>query len=325
MFDFAPVGAAVALVGVLFIVFFGWRLIPVERSKRDTAKELEDLKGYLSEAKVPESSKVIGTPLRDLDALAEENDVNILGLVRRNKRLPGLARREVVKKNDVIVLEGSPGRIDQFVGAAGLKLASSSKRERINPEAVLVMEVVVPEGAMIEGRSAFDVRLLYRQGVTLLGISRKGEQIRDRVRKAKIKAGDLLLLLGPESQMPDVVTWLGCLPLAGRGLEITERNKAWAAAATFSAALLAASLGLVYLPLALAAVVVVYVALGIVQPSHIYESIEWPVIVLLACMIPIGAALEANGGTVLVADAIVDLTGGLPTVTVLAILMMVPR
>jgi len=153
------------------------------------------------------------------------------------------------------VLEGGPDAIDQFVGAAGLALAGSDKRERINSEAVTLTEVVVPEGAMIEGRSAFEVRLLNRQGVTLLGISRKGRRIHDRVRKARIKAGDILLLLGPHAQMPDVVAWLGCLPLAERGLEMTQRNKAWAAAGIFAAAIFAASLGLMYLPLALAGVV----------------------------------------------------------------------
>jgi len=323
MFDFAPVGAVVALAGVLFVALIGWRLIPVECSKRDTAKELEDLKGYLSEAKVPESSEAIGQTLKDLDPLAEENDVNILGLVRRSKRLPGSARHEVVRKNDLVVLEGSPDAIDQFVGASGLEFAGSDKHEGITSEAVALMEVVVPEGARIAGRSALEVRLLYRQGVTLLGISRKGRRIRDRVRKTRIKAGDLLLLLGPEEQMPDVVAWLGCLPLAERGLEITQRSKAWTAVSVFAAAILGASLGLIYLPLALAAVVVAYVALRIVRLSQIYESVEWPVIVLLGSMIPIGAALEASGATALVANIIVDWTRGLPAFAVLAILMLV--
>jgi len=323
MFDFTPVGAVVALTGVLFVALVGWRLIPVERSKRDTLKELVELKDYISEAKVLESSEVIGKALKDLDPLAEKNDVHILGLVRRSKRLPGSARHEVMRKNDLVVLEGSPDAIDQFAGAAGMEFAGSDKHEGIIFTAVELMEVVVPEGAWIAGRSALEARLLYRQGVTLLGISRRGQRIRDRVRRARIKAGDILLLLGSEEQMPDVVEWLGCLPLAERGLEITQRSKAWAAVGLFAAAILAASLGLIYLPLTLAAVVVTYVALGIVPLSQIYTSVEWPVIVLLGSMIPISAALEANGGTALVANAIVDWTGSLPTIAVLAILMMV--
>lgn len=176
---------------------------------------------------------------------------------------------------------------------------------------------------MIDGRTTMEVRLLYRRNVTLLGISRKGKRIRKQLRKEHIMAGDILLLLGPEDQLSDVVDWLGCLPLAARGLEITQRSKAWTAVAIFVTAILCASFGLVYLPLALAAVVVAYVALKIVPLSQVYDSIEWPVIVLLGSMIPIGEALESSGGTTLVANVIVDWTTGLPTVAVLAILMLI--
>lgn len=323
MFDFAPVGIVVALTGVLFVVFLGWRLIPVERSKTNTVKELEDLKDYIAELKVPESADIVDEVLRDLDTLAENNDVQILGLVRRGKRLPGAARREVVRKNDLMVVEGGPDAIDQFSGVAGLKLTDSDKHSKATSGTTTLMEVVVPEGARIAGRSAMDIRLLYRQGVILLGISRRGKQIRERLRKARIEPGDLLLLLGPEERLPDVVEWLGCLPLAERGLDVIQRGKAWIAVGVFALAIVTASLGYVYLPLALAAVVVVYVLLGIVPLSRIYESVEWPVIVLLGSMIPLGAALEASGGTELIARGIVDWTAGMPVVAVLAILMIV--
>ena len=95
MFDFAPVGAVVAITGVLFVVLIGWRLIPVERSNHDTTKELSELKGFVAEPKVPESSKAIGKTFGELAELAKDSDVNIVGLVRRGKRLPGPARGAV--------------------------------------------------------------------------------------------------------------------------------------------------------------------------------------------------------------------------------------
>jgi di/tricarboxylate transporter len=323
MFSFAPVGLVVAIVGVLFVSFIGWRLIPVERGKHDTLLELGDFQDYISNAKVPEASSAVGKTLKNLESFAEESDVNILGLVRRGKRLPGSARREAIRKNDLVVLEGRPDAIDQFVGSADLEHVGADKHDGMLADAVALVEVVVPKGAMIEGRTATDVRLLYRRNVTLLGISRKGRRIREQVRKAPIKAGDILLLLGPEEQLPDVVDWLGCLSLAERGFEVPQRGKAWTAVAIFAAAIIAASTGLIYLPMALAAVVVAYVLLRIVPLSQVYSSVEWPVIVLLGSMIPIGAALEESGGTTLVANAIVDWTAGWPTVAVLTILMLV--
>lgn len=323
MFDFAPVGVVVTILGILYIVFLGPRLIPQERRKHDSGRELEDLEGYIAEVRVAESSKLIDQPLKALDAPSAEYGINVLGLVRRGKRLPGLARNETVHKSDRIILEGGPEAIDQFVGAAGLAFTKSRKSGGLTAGTLNIAEAVVPDGARIVGRSAEELRLLYRHGVTLLGISRSGKRLRERVRSTRIQSGDILLLLGSEEQLPEVIDWLGCLVLAERGLDVTERHRAWAAIGIFAAAIVAASFGWLYLPLALAAAVVLYVLLNIVPISQVYDAIEWPVIVLLGSMIPIGAALQANGGTELIAASLVDWTQGLPAVAVLILLMII--
>ena len=324
MFDFAPVGLVVAVVGVVYVALVGWRLIPVARRDHDSARELRDeLREYVAEGKVVAGSKAIGLRLHELQNAADHDDVNLLGLVRRGKRVPGSARDEEIRKGDVLVMEGGAKDIEAFLGGAGLEYAGSEKHGGVAGDTVDLIEVVVPAGARIDGRSALDVRLLYRHGVTLLGVSRQGRRFRDRVRKLEIQAGDILLLLGNSKRLPDVVDWLGCLPLADRGIGVIQRQKAWAAVMVFSAAIVAASVGLLYLPVALAAVVVVYVLLRIVPLDRIYRSVEWPVIVLLGCLIPIGAALEESGGTALIAQAIVDASQGLPVVAVLAVLMVV--
>ena len=148
------------------------------------------------------------------------------------------------------------------------------------------------------------MRLRYRRGVILLGISRNGVRLRERLRETDIQAGDLLLFLGPEDTLDDVIEWLGCLPLAPRGLEVIQRDKARKAIVIFAGAILLASLELLYLPIALACVVVLYLVLDIVPLSQVYESIEWPVIVLLGAMIPISVALENTGGTQLIAGGL---------------------
>lgn len=323
MFDFTPVGIVVAAVGILYVATIGWRLIPLDRSKHDSREELMDMEGYVAEAIIQAESRFIDKKLRDLDDLSTETDVNVLGLVRHGKRLPGTARNYVLKENDILVLEARPDAIEQFVGAAGLKFIGTDKQPSILSENLALVEVVVPEDAYIEGRSAMDVRLLYRQGVSLLGVSRKGSRFRDRVRKLKISAGDILLLLGPEDRLPDVVTWLGCLPLAERGLQVIQRHKAILAVGLFALAVIIASVGWLYLPVALMGVVVAYVLLKIIPLSQIYTSVEWPVIVLLACLIPISSALETSGGTTLVAQAIVELTQGMSPVVVLTVIMLI--
>ncbi len=123
MFDFAPVGLAVAIVGVAYVALIGWRLIPVERGKHNTAKELAHLGDYLAEVKVPAESPAIGRKVRDLDEITGEHEVEIVGLVRRGERQPGMARRVEIRKNDVLVIKAAPEGIEGIVGALGLEYA----------------------------------------------------------------------------------------------------------------------------------------------------------------------------------------------------------
>ena len=328
MFDFAPVGLIVAIVGVTYVTIIGWKFIPVERRKHNSDEDLMDLSKYIAEGKVKDSSIAIDKTLQDLRKIAkDEHDVEELtGLVRQGKRLAGEIYLEVIRKGDVIVMKGLPQAIEQFIGSTGLEYAGGEKHQGVTSETRELLEVVVPEGARIAGRSADNLKLLRQHEVTLLGVSRNGKRFHDRVRELRIKAGDMLLLIGNENILDEVVDWLGCLPLADREekpLEVVQRNKAWLAVLTFAAAVLTASVGLLYLPVALGAVAVIYLLFRIVPPSQVYEKVQWPVIVLLGCLIPIGTALEESGGTALIAQGIVDWSQGLPVVAVLAILMIV--
>jgi len=157
----------------------------------------------------------------------------------------------------------------------------------------------------------------------LLGVSRRGVRFRERVRRLNIEAGDILLLLGPTEQVEEVANWLGVLPLAERGLNVTQYKRAGLAAGIFAAAIGVASFGGLYLAVALAIVVVAYVLLDIVPLQEVYSQVEWPVIVLLGSMIPLGTALEDAGGTALIAREIIDYTAGFHPAVILTVLMVV--
>ena len=325
MFDFAPVGLACAVVGVLFVATIGWRLLPAEVRQRDSTQKLFDVSEYVAELHVPEDSPAIGQRVRDLDTVAEDNDVAIVGLIRRGKRMPGQARLVEISAGDTLVVEAVPEALDKIVGVLKLDFqARGSDTGPLGSEDMSLLEVVVPGGARIEGRTAYSLRFQYRFGVTLLGVSREGRQFRERVRHLNIKAGDVLLLFGPSDVLTEISGWLGTLPLASaEDLSLIKRNKAWLAAGLFAAAILLASTGILYLPVALAIVVTAYVLLNILPARQVYDSIEWPVIVLLGSMIPLGVALEASGGTALIADGITGLAEGYSPVLVLTLLMVV--
>jgi len=254
-----------------------------------------------------------------------EHDVEIVGLVRRGERQPGMARRVEIRKNDILVLKAAPEGIEAVVGALGLAYTRKSSTEGgvFTSGEDSLLEVVVPQGARIEGRSAQSLRLMYRHGVTLLGVSRQGKRFSNRVRDLEIQAGDILLLLGNNEKLDDIAAWLGCLPLAERGLQVTQRKKAGLAVLIFATAVLLASVGVLYLPVALGFAVVLMVMTGIMPLRQLYQSVEWPVIVLLGSMIPIGVALESSGGTGMIASLIVNASANVSPAMVLVILMVV--
>jgi di/tricarboxylate transporter len=322
MFDFAPVGGIAAIAGLTFVALVGWRLIPAREDEKSAA---EDLSQYIAELTVPQDSKQIGKRLAELDHDAEKTDVAILGMIRDGTRRYGQARNTVLRAGDTLVLEATPSALDEFRTALNLALTDTERSERLTAggEGVEVIEVVVTETSRLVGRTAQTVGLAWRQNAVLMGISRNGKPVKKQIRKTPIRTGDILLLLVPRDTGPDVTDWLDCLPLADRGLAVTENSKVWMAIAMFAGAVMAASFGLIYLPIALGLVVVAYVLTKIVPLSELYTHIEWPVIVLLGSMIPLGAALESSGGTELISGALLGWTEGFPAWAVLTILMIV--
>ncbi|WP_272006453.1 SLC13 family permease [Roseovarius sp. ZX-A-9] len=322
MFDFAPVGGVAAIAGLAFVALIGWRLIP---QREGDVLVASDFGSYIAELTVPDGSDQIGKRLAELEETAQKTDVALIGLIRDGKRRYGTARNTVLQAGDVLVLEAQPDALDEFRAALSLAFSDAERTERLEAagEGLDILELVVPQGARIAGKSAQSIGLHWRRSAVLMGLSRRGKRITEQVRNTQIQPGDILLLLVPKDRGDDVAEWLGALPLAARGLNVTQDSKTWLAIGLFGIAVAAASFGLVYLPVALGLVVTAYVLTRIVPLGELYNHIEWPVVVLLGSMIPLGAALQTAGGTELIAGALIDLTAGMPAWAILTVLMVV--
>ncbi|MEZ5777961.1 MAG: SLC13 family permease [Paracoccaceae bacterium] len=321
MFDFTPVGGVVALAGLAFVALVGWRLIPKVNDSgagRETA-------AFVAELILPEKSKLVGKPLDELYEEGDRTGVAIMALIRDDKRRYGAPRSTEIAEQDVILVEAEAEALDEFRASLKLEFADQRRKNYLEAEkaGLSVVEAVVPTTARIRGKTAESVGLIWRQRTALIGVSRRGKRITEPLRKVTIRAGDILLLLAPSESADEVIDWLGCLPLAERGLAVTKNEHAPAAILIFAAAVMAATFGLVDLPIALGAVVIGYIVTRVLPLSEIYDHIEWPVIVLLGSMIPLGAALETSGGTRLISDSIVWLTSGAPAWVALLVLMVV--
>ncbi|MBV7409110.1 SLC13 family permease [Maritimibacter sp. DP1N21-5] len=325
MFDFAPVGFVTAVAGLLFVATIGWRLIPRATDGGAPVDPMEGYSDYTSELVVPEGAKIVGKRIEELYEQAESDDVLIVGLIRDGKRRYGNQRTTTIVAGDALVIEATPEALDEFRASQNLKFADGKREENLRADGAGLskIEVVVTGDSRINGRTAQGIGLNWRRHAVILGIRRAGRKIRTRIGKTPVKTGDILLLLVPTGQEAAVTEWLGCLPLAERGLAVTDQTKIGLAVGLFMIAVATASFGFVILPVALGLVVVGYVLFGILPIREIYNHVEWPVVVLLGSMIPLGTALENSGGTELIANGLVSLTQGLPAWAVLTLLMVV--
>ncbi len=323
MFDYTPVGVACALIGVLFIALVGWRLIP--RPKDDTAAtehpyELDD---YIAELSISYKSSFAGKSLVEVEDACRDAEITLLSVIREHQRLPHAAGWIKLQAGDVLLLETAADKIDDFVSEHQLDYVDKGRHQADIDRAKLeLMEVVIRPGSIMESRSSASLNLVDRFGVWLIGISRQGRRLQTRVRRTSLLGGDVLLLLMPRERATEFVEATGVLPLRERGLQLHDRSQAVIAGAIFAVAIALSSFGILYLPIALAAVSLLYVLSGIVPLRQLYETIEWPVVVLIGSLIPIGAALETSGATEVLARGLVDLSTGLPAWAVLTIMMV---
>ena len=325
MFDFAPVGLTLAVLGVAYLALIGWRLVPKERQAKSAGEELFDIDAYVTEVKVVDGAKAVGRSVAELDDVADACDVRIAGLIRARKRILRTSRATEVMAGDIIILEADPAGLDRFAHKLGLEIVGDAPRDRAllsSTEVALTEAVVSPDSRMI-GRITGQMRLKSRYGLNLLGVSRQGTPVRRRLHKVIFQSGDVLLLQGDADSMHMTMTRLGLLPLASRGMGLGQRGQAWLALSFLAAAVAAASSGLIPLPIAFAAAAVAVVASNIVPLRDVYDSVDWPVIVLLGALIPVGQALQTTGATALIADAILALASGAGPVLVLVLIMVV--
>lgn len=358
MFDFAPVGIAVATLGVLFVALIGWRLVPARKSAAGTGF---DTGTYLTEVRVPDGGKAVSLTLRDFEAEIEDSGAQIIGLVRNEVRLTAPHGLRRIKAGDVLVLQADVDALAEALSVFGIQLeaqksaadekdapaddASEKAPHKVMAEAairtaekvektaesdesdqrdedIVLRELAILPGATIAGQSASDLRLRTRYGLNLLAVSREGQQPQARLRKLKLKSGDLLLMQGPAEMMSEFINDTGCVPLGERELRIPDKRMAIIAGAIMLGAIGLVTLGLLAAPVAFALGVLASMVLRTVPLRKIYTTIDWPVIVLLAALIPVAGAMQTTGAADLLARFLVEAIAQSNPIAALAVVLI---
>ena len=323
MFDFSPVGGAVALAGVIFILLIGWRLIP-KRTGGKSDEDLFEIKDYITELKIPEESEYIGRTIHELEE-AVKGELKVVSVIRNERNMAAPSLNLSLDKDNSVIVEATAGEIQEILDATDLKLADTDKlsQEDIKTDEVEIMEAVVMTNSFIIGRTAKSMRIRSRYGINLLGVAREGVRLSKSPDSVRFVVGDILLLQGPPETLSEIITQWGCLPLAGRGISLGKPRRLIPGLLIFATALALTALGIIPVQVSFMAAAVVMVLGNFISLKEMYESIDWSIIVLLGSIIPVSRALETTGGAQLIAESVLGLADRLPVwAMVLAVLVI---
>ncbi len=322
MFSFAPVGIGVALAGGVFISLIGWRFIP-RRKGQASREELFEIENYLTEVRVVEDSGIAGKTLAQIPVFSEHN-VLVLAIVRGENRLSTPSILEVIRPGDLLIVEADSESLKALVDTHDFELVADQEvglKMMENGEANVIEAVIAPNSIM-QGRTARGLNLRWRSEIVLLAVARQGRRLRARLGDIRFKAGDVLLLRGREEALMGASAELGYLPLAERRLRLGEPRRIALSVGLFGAAILSAAFGLAPVQIAFSVAAVAMILAGLLSLREVYESIEWPIIILLGAMLPVGQALETTGGAQRIAEWIIALHDVLPPAAVLAVVLI---
>ena len=322
MFDYAPVGLGLSLLGLVFLRF-SYRLLPQDRRAAPTMSEALDIQDYVTEVRIPPDSAAEGMTVAEFKERTDR-EVEITGLLRGETRRAVPFSDARLGAGDILLLEGEPEALERAIAATGLELEGHDRTavtETASDE-IGVIEAVIGADSILIGEAAGRMALHERHNVNLIAVSRRGERFTERLRDIILCPGDVIVLQGPLDTLPERLRDLGCLPLAERPLRLGSARRGLIPVAILAAAM--ALTALEYVPVAVAffAAAGLIMLSGALPPREAYKHIEWPILILIGCLIPVSDSLRTTGATDLIAAWLSATAATLPAWGAVALIMV---
>ena len=324
LFDFTPVGGIIALLGVCFVAMVGWRLVPKENQKTPSSNSLFSLDEYVTEIRVPKGSSLIGESIGEVNMLTGDK-LTLIRFINKNGKATSINHNNKIKENDQFLAMADPSDLKGMMDEYDLRLTKEMRYriDSLKDDNSTFIEVVVSPESPLFGRGRSYLRRRSSNQLILMAVARQDKPIHKRLGKVKFRVGDVLLLQGPEKEFKNIITSLDLLPLAEREIEVGVFSKVSFALMIFTVSILLSVLSIVPTTVSFAGAILAYVFSGILPIRDLYKNIDWPIIVLLGAMIPLSNALQNTGTTTLIADQVASMTQGLPSWSIIALVMVI--
>ncbi|CAN5227301.1 SLC13 family permease [soil metagenome] len=308
MFEMAPVGVPIAIVGLVYVLTLGRWLMP-ERGETDDLADAFGLGPYLSEVLVRPDSGLIGRSLEE-SGLGRDLDLTVLRVVRDRKHLlaPGADMR--IKAGDVLLVEGRREAILKIKDTGGVDIKADVKLSDpdLKAEDARLVEAIILPGSPLLGRRLKGFGLRERYGLQVLAIHRHDETLHDKLSEVRFRLGDMLLIQGHRDQIAQLEVEKMFRVLGAVDPQLRVR-RARIAVLIFVAALAASTFKVLPLPVAVLLGALLVFLTRCLTPEEAYREVEWKVLILIGSMLSLGTAMEATGAAEFLASGIVGAVG----------------
>jgi di/tricarboxylate transporter len=319
MYDFAPVGLGLTSMGLVFLAF-AYRLLPKVRPAETPITEAQAAKTYVTEALVPEDWA--GGPKRVADLRRSATEAEVSGLIRGGERRMKPHPNTLIRPGDVVQLEGEAGALHTMIADLKWKPHRADRPLEGRRGEVRSVEAVVEANSELTGRSVRRVDLQARFNVKLLAVARSGRRPTQRLRAAPIRAGDILVLRGAETDLAGALKELGLLPLADRAVQLGGRRPLATPALILAAAMVCLGLQLIPVAIAFTGAALLMVLSRSISMREAYAALDGTVLVLIGALVPVSEALQKTGGADLIAGGLSSVLLHASPLAVLGLMML---
>lgn len=315
--EFAPIGIPLTLVGILFMVLWGRKLLPDQSpaERHEQGRESSDLLNtyQLSErlvrAVVCKGGKLDGVTLAR-SGLREKYHLNVIAVQRRKSTLP-IEAKTILKGNDVLLIMARPeDSVPESLKDMLDVLPSGEWQEDYlaTPDVKLIETAIAPR-SQLAGQTLQEIRFEQKFGAKVLAVWRRGRSIRTRLADLPLEFGDGLLLQGTEKSLTLLRTEPGLILLAESAPSMRMTLRGWFTTLIMFATLASA----VAFPNLIAEIMlsgaVIMVLIRTMSMDQAYGAIDWRSLFLVAGMLPVGVALNKTGASTMFADGILSALG----------------
>lgn len=319
MFELTVVGVPIVIVGMLYMLLIGLRMLPRRGGSSDSLTEQYQIREYMSEVIVMPDSPLVGKTLSEA-RVNDELDLTVVGILRGNQGRIAPSAQAVIQAEDLLLVQGRVEDILRVKTEVGIEIKADFKLSDadLETEELELFEVMLLRGSDFVGRTLKGLKFRQRYGLTVLAINRHGVALLSKISTVSLRFGDVLLVQGRRDRIEQLV-------LDGQFLLLEDVSERRGRVAARRWAILAFAVFLFFsithlLPLSIAVLlgVLILLASRAVRLQEMYDLIEWRLIVLIAGMISFGVAMEKTHADQYLANLILRGFGAYGNLAILA-------